>query len=87
VEADAPDGAAYPIRVHQGKQNSPSDRCLVHVSLAPRHSRKGDQQNHDAGGVEDVSHHGKRAGSVARVGPMNPMIVPTTSTATAAASQ
>jgi hypothetical protein len=39
------------------------------VSLPPRHNRKGDQQNHDSGGTDDVRHHGKQAGSVARVRP------------------
>jgi hypothetical protein len=43
--------------------------CLVQVSLPPRHDRKGDQQNHDSGGTDNVRHHGKQAGSVARVRP------------------
>ena len=43
--------------------------CLVQVSLPPRHDRKGDQQNHDPGGTDNVRHHGKQAGSVARVRP------------------
>jgi hypothetical protein len=43
--------------------------CLVQVSLPPRHDRKGNQQNHDSDGTDDVRHHGKHAGSVARVCP------------------
>jgi hypothetical protein len=61
--------------------------CLVHVSLPPRHNRKGDQQNHDSGGTDDVRHHGKQAGSVARVRQIRPMIVTTTVYAASASAR
>ena len=43
--------------------------CLVQMSLPPRHDRQGNQQNHDSGCTDDVRHHGKQPGSVARVRP------------------
>jgi hypothetical protein len=37
--------------------------------LAPGRDGKGDQENHDSDGTEDVRHHGNEPSNVARVGP------------------